>query len=65
MAAIFTSIAVLLIHLLKIDNFEKICTICIENGDFIGFSKMNRKLIFKMAASIGLIDVRILIFELL
>ena len=25
------------LQLLKIDDFEKICKICIEDGDFIGF----------------------------
>ena len=37
------SIEVLLIHLLKIEDFKKkICTMYIENGEFIGFSKLTR-----------------------
>ena len=45
---------------------KTICTICNATGVFIGFKNLletNSK--FKMAASTGLIEVRIFIFELL
>ena len=36
---ILTSFAFLMISLLRIVDFEKICTVCIENRYFIDFSK--------------------------
>ena len=45
----------------------QICTVCSGIENFIGFLKKIQEVseIFKMAASIGLIEVRILIFGLI
>ena len=66
---IITWFAFLLIFLLKVVDFgEKICihVVCNEIGYFIGYSSLQEvNLIFKMVASIGSFEVRILIFILL
>ena len=52
--------------MLKIHGFEKICIICNEIGDFIGFSNLTGSWLNNQTGSvIALLEVRFLIFGLL
>ena len=64
-SAVHFNFVFLIILLLKIFDFENLCTVCNEIGFFYLRFKIHRKFIlkiFNMAASIGLLKVRICIF---